>query len=134
MTQLRYHSGLHLLECLRLRVNDVAFDYRPITVHDGKGQKDRRTMLPLHLIAPLRQYLQQVQAIHTDDLRLGYGAIFLPEALVRKFPNAERAWLWQEVFPAHRRSSDPCAGIVAYAATDSGHMPEPAAGMGLPAG
>ncbi len=112
MAQLLYGSGLRLLECLRLRVKDLDFDYKQITVRDGKGQKDRRTMLPASLVAPLRQHLQQVQAIPTEDLRLGYGAVFLPDALARKFPNAEREWLWQYVFPAHKRSLDPRDQVV----------------------
>ncbi len=112
MAQLLYGSGLRLLECLRLRVKDLDFDYRQITVRDGKGQKDRRTMLPASLIAPLQQHLIAVQALHTEDLREGYGAVLLPDALARKFPNAEREWPWQYVFPAHKRSSDPRTGVV----------------------
>lgn len=112
LAQLLYGSGLRLLECLRLRVQDLAFADRQITVRDGKGQKDRRTMLPASLVAPLQPHLQGVQAMHQEDVRQGYGTVFLPDALARKCPNAARAWLWQEVFPAHKRASDPRSGVV----------------------
>jgi integron integrase len=112
MAQLLYGSGLRLLECLRLRVKDLDFTYRQITVRDGKGQKDRRTMLPASLVDPLKQHLQGVQAMHQEDVRQGYGAVFLPDALARKFPNAEREWPWQYVFPAYKRSTDPRTGAV----------------------
>jgi integron integrase len=88
--QLLYGSGLRLLECLRLWVNDLDFSYRQITVRDGKGQKDRRTMLPTSLVTPLQSHLEQVQAMHQDNLRQGFGTVFMPDALARKFPNAER--------------------------------------------
>lgn len=110
--QLLYGSGLRLLECLRLRVKDLDFTYRQITVRDGKGQKDRRTMLPIRLVAPLQTQLEQVQIMHQDDLRQGFGTVFLPDALARKFPNAEREWCWQYVFPAYRRSPDPRSGVI----------------------
>jgi integron integrase len=108
--QLLYGSGLRLLECLRLRVKDLDFTYHQITIRNGKGQKDRRTMLPNSLVAPLQTHLEQVQAMHQDDLRQGYGTVFLPDALARKFPNAEREWLWQYVFPSQQRSTDPRSG------------------------
>jgi integron integrase len=110
--QLLYGSGMRLLECLRLRVKDLDFTYHQITIRNGKGQKDRRTMLPNSLVAPLQTHLEQVQAMHQDDLRQGYGTVFLPDALARKFPNAEREWLWQYVFPSQQRSTDPRSGVI----------------------
>jgi integron integrase len=110
MAQLLYGSGLRLLECLRLRIKDLDVTYRQITVRDGKGQKDRRTMLPAILVAPLQHHLQQVQTVHQEDLRQGYGAVDLPDALARKFPNAEREWRWPYVFPAQQPSTDPRSG------------------------
>lgn len=92
-----------LMECVRLRVKDFDFEYRQITVRDGKGQKDRLTMLPDVLIEPLQTHLQ--------DLREGFGNVYLPFALERKYPNAGREWGWQYVFPASQRSVDPRSRI-----------------------
>jgi len=112
MAQLLYGSGLRLMECLRLRVKDLDFAYRTITVRDGKGQKDRTTILPQSLIAPLRKHLEQVKRLHEQDLARGYGAVYLPDALARKYPNAQREWGWQWVFPSPRLSVDPRSGLV----------------------
>lgn len=110
MARLLYGSGLRLMECLRLRVKDLDFGYREVLVVSGKGDKDRRTILPGSLVAPLRTHLQEVQAIHREDLAAGFGAVYLPYALARKYPGAEREWGWQYVFPAARRSLDPREG------------------------
>jgi len=107
---LLYGSGLRLMECLRLRVKDVDFTYSQITIRDGKGEKDRISMLPAKLKEPLLQQLQKVKVLHEQDLIAGYGEVFLPYALARKYPNAPRAWGWQYVFPAPRRSIDPRSG------------------------
>ena len=112
MAQLLYGSGLRLMECLRLRVKDLDFEQRQIIVRDGKGQKDRITVLPERLIEPLHQHLQQVKRLHEQDLAHGYGAVYLPDALARKYPNAQREWLWQWVFPSPRLSVDPRSGVV----------------------
>ena len=112
MAQLLYGSGLRLMECLRLRVKDLDFNYRTITVHDGKGEKDRITILPESLIEPLRKHLEQVKRLHEQDLAQGYGAVYLPNALARKYPNAQREWGWQWVFPSPRLSVDPRSGLV----------------------
>jgi integron integrase len=107
MGHLLYGAGLRLMECVRLRVKDVDFGYGQIVVRDGKGARDRVTMLPARLVQPLREHLERVRAIHREDLRAGFGAVWLPEALARKYPAAERDWAWQYVFPSGRRSCDP---------------------------
>lgn len=107
---LLYGAGLRLMEALRLRVKDVDFAYRQIVVRDGKGGKDRRTVLPESLRAPLREQLEVVRRQHAEDLRAGCGAVHLPNALARKYPEAAREWGWQYVFPATVRSTDPRTG------------------------
>jgi integron integrase len=98
-----YGSGLRLMECLQLRVKDLDFARGEITVHDGKGGKDRVTMLPESLGAPLREYLVLVKATHERDLADGWGRVMLPEALDRKYPSAPADWRWQWVFPQANR-------------------------------
>jgi integron integrase len=107
---LLYGAGLRLVEALRLRVKDVDFECRQIVVRSGKGDKDRRTMLPSVLEEPLKRHLEEVREIHRRDLELGYGEVWLPHALERKSPNAGREWGWQYVFPATKRSIDPESG------------------------
>jgi integron integrase len=111
MASLTYGGGLRLLECLRLRVKDVDFERAELTIRDGKGQKDRRTVLPRSLIDPLRNHCARVRQLHERDLGEGFGRVYLPFALDRKYPNADREWAWQYVFPAARRSVDPRSGI-----------------------
>ncbi len=111
MAALLYGSGLRLMECIRLRVKDVDFSYKQIIVRDGKGSKDRITPLPLNLIKPLKQHLEKVKNIHQNDLNEGYGAVYLPYALQRKYINANKEWDWQYVFPSKKRSKDPRSGI-----------------------
>jgi integron integrase len=111
MARLLYGSGLRLLECLRLRVKDIDFGRNEITVRQGKGDKDRRTMLPLSLKVELEAHLRRVRQLHERDLSRGFGAVWLPEALERKFPNASREWCWQWVFPSAVLSVDPRTGI-----------------------
>jgi integron integrase len=111
MAALTYGGGLRLLECLRLRVKDVDFHYRQLVIRDAKGQKDRVTMLPGTLVDPLRTHLARVRQLHEADLREGYGRVYLPYALATKYPNADREWGWQYVFPSKRRSIDPRSGI-----------------------
>jgi integron integrase len=110
MAQLLYGSGLRLMECVRLRVKDLDFAQRQLTVRDGKGMRDRVTMLPDRLAQPLRDHLFSVRRIYDEDLERGNGAVYLPFALERKFPNANRDWGWQYVFPSERLSSDPRSG------------------------
>lgn len=107
---LLYGTGMRLLECLRLRVKDVDFSRREITIHEAKGGVDRRTMLPEVVSAALRDHLGQVRAQHLEDLSVGNGEVYLPDALGRKYPQACREWGWQYVFPAARRSVDPRSG------------------------
>jgi len=112
MAKLLYGSGLRLMECLRLRVKDLDFAHRAIVVRDGKGEKDRVTMLPESLVAPLQDHLRIVKRTHEEDLARGFGAVYLPYALERKYPNANREWIWQYVFPSRRLSVDPRSGVV----------------------
>jgi integron integrase len=110
MANLLYGSGLRLMECVRLRVKDLDFQYNQITVRDGKGEKDRITVLPQALNGPLRRHLAKVKLLHEDDLLEGFGEVYLPYALDRKYPNAAKEWGWQYVFPASSRSLDPRSG------------------------
>src|SRR5215210_1358106 len=112
MASLLYGSGLRLLECCRLRVKDIAFDYLQITVRDGKGGKDRVTVLPSSLIEPLRDQLSRVKALHSHDLAHGKGRAPLPDALKLKYPHATREWRWQFVFPSAVMSPDRRTGEV----------------------
>src|ERR1041385_5293372 len=112
IADLIYGSGLRLLAALRLRVKDIDFGYGRIIVRDGKGMKDRVTMLPGRLRGPLREHLDHVRAMHERDRALGFGSVYLPDALERKYPNAARSWMWQYVFPASKRSVDPLTGQV----------------------
>lgn len=109
---LLYGAGLRLSEVLRLRVKDVDFGRRAILVRDGKGNKDRITMLPDVVQKPLARHLKRVRALHQRDLEGGYGSVYLPDALARKYPNAPTEWGWQWVFPSSRRSTDPRSEIV----------------------
>ena len=112
MLRLIYGTGVRVMECLRLRVKDLDFARREIVVREGKGFKDRVTMLPESLVAPLREHLVRVRALHERDLREGGGEVYLPYALARKYPAAGREWAWQYVFPSARLSVDPRSGAV----------------------
>lgn len=112
MANLLYGSGLRLMECVRMRVKDLDFGYQQIVVRDGKGGKDRVTMLPRGLREALERHLARVRLLHAEDLAGGFGAVFLPFALERKYPGASREWVWQYVFPSMKRSSDPRTGEV----------------------
>ena len=104
IVQLLYGSGLRLREAMQLRVKDLDFPQSQIIVRDAKGQESRVTMLPNSVQTALKEHLQQVKRIHHQDLEQGYGAVTLPFALARKYPNANRQWIWQFVFPAATRS------------------------------
>ena len=110
MASLLYGSGLRLMECIRLRVKDIDFAYAQIVVRDAKGGKDRVTMLPVELVGPLQKHLARTEAQHNQDLEDGYGSVFLPFALERKFPNAHREWIWQYIFASSRLAIDPRSG------------------------
>jgi integron integrase len=111
MAGLLYGGGLRQMECIRLRVKDIDFDYRQIVVRDGKGQKDRITMLPEGISKALKTHLKQVRHLHQEDLKRGYGQVYMPFALDRKYPAAARSWSWQYVFPSARLSIDPRTGV-----------------------
>ena len=110
MASLLYGAGLRLMECVRLRVKDIDFEYRQITVRDGKGNKDRVTMLPESSSELLKHQIEKSQILHRQDLAAGYGEVYLPYALERKYKNASKEWGWQYVFPATQRSRDPRSG------------------------
>lgn len=110
MVQLLYGCGLRLKECLRLRVLDLDFSYKTLTVRDGKGAKDRVTMFPESLIQKMQNHLVNIKQIHDRDLTAGYGEVYLPHALSRKYPNAPSEWKWQYVFPSGRVGKDPRSG------------------------
>jgi integron integrase len=112
MAQLLYGSGLRLMECVRLRVKDIDFENRQIFVRDGKGEKDRVTVLPGRIIDQLQVHLSDVKALHDKDLSEGYGEAKLPYALAVKYPAAGREWIWQYVFPSTQRSTDPQTGQI----------------------
>ena len=103
MASLMYGAGLRLMECLQLRVQDIDFGRKEITVRDGKGAKDRVTMLPVSLKKPLQDHLRNVKAVHEKDLIDGWGRVQMPDALDRKYPNASTEWRWQWVFPQENR-------------------------------
>lgn len=107
IAQLLYGTGMRLMEALRLRVKDVEFARREIVVREGKGNKDRVTVLPENLIAPLQAQLTKARALHEKDLAAGFGRVYLPHALAVKYPNADRSWAWQWVFPSPVRVLDP---------------------------
>ncbi len=111
LASLLYGTGMRLMEALRLRIKDVDFGRNEITIRDGKGGKDRRTMLPRSLTEALLREIERARLLHEADLAAGFGAAWLPHALARKYPNASREIGWQYVFPAAQRSSDPRDGI-----------------------
>jgi integron integrase len=111
VASLLYGTGMRLLEGLRLRVKDIEFERREIIVREGKGNKDRVTMLPENLLLPLREQLAKAKRLHDIDLQAGFGAVYLPDALARKYPKANKAWGWQYVFPSPQRSVDPRSGV-----------------------
>lgn len=111
IVKLIYGSGLRGIECLRLRVKDIDFPRHQILVRDGKGQKDRVTMLPDGLASDLSAHLAYVQCLHQNDLRIGLGSVYLPFALAEKYPNAATSWNWQYVFPSDSVSVDPRSAV-----------------------
>jgi integron integrase len=112
MVGLLYGAGLRQIECLSLRVKDVDFAYRQILVRDGKGARDRVTMLPENLVQPMQEHLGRVRALHARDVKEGFGEVKLPYALARKYPRAARDWKWQYLFPSGNRSPDPESGVL----------------------
>jgi integrase len=110
MASLLYGAGLRLLECLRLRVKDIDLADHQILLREGKGHKDRRTMLPGAVQEALTAHLEQVRQQHQRDVAAGLGRVYMPDALERKYPHAGREWGWQWVFPASHVSLDPQSG------------------------
>jgi integron integrase len=111
MASLLYGSGLRLMECVRLRIQDIDLVRREILVRHGKGGKDRRTVLPNSAIEGLQTHLIQTRILHDRDLEAGHGDVWIPSALARKYPGAAREWIWQYVFPSRSRSVDPRSGV-----------------------
>jgi len=111
IAEILYGSGMRLTECLRLRVKDVDFGNHQIIVRDGKGFKDRSTILPDRVVVPLKQHLELVKLQHEKDLALGFGSVEMPYALAKKYPGSDKEWIWQWVFPSSRISVDPRSGI-----------------------
>lgn len=108
---LLYGTGMRLMEGLRLRVKDIEFERGEILIRDGKGFKDRVTMLPAALSGPLKQHLKDIKSLHEKDLAEGFGSVYLPHALEKKYPGRGHDWAWQYVFPSMQRSVDPRSGI-----------------------
>ena len=112
IAQILYGSGLRLMELARLRIMDIDFNMQTLTVRSGKGDKDRTTVLPETVKDRLREHVEKVKALHEKDLAKGYGEVYLPDALSRKYPNAAKEAGWQYVFPSSRMSVDPRSGKV----------------------
>ncbi len=112
MFQLLYGSGLRHREALRLRIKDIEFDLGHIVVRDGKGQKDRVTVLPESSIENLHRQIEYAQRIHREDLETGFGEVYLPHALAKKYPNAAKEFRWQFLFPSRQLSKDPRTGVI----------------------
>ncbi len=112
MASLLYGSGMRLMECILLRIKDVDFDNGQIYVRNGKGEKDRLTVLPESLIRPLQRHINRVKTLHEIDLKEGYGASHMPFAIQRKFPNASHELPWQYLFPSSKRCVDPRSKLV----------------------
>lgn len=112
MANLLYGCGMRLMECVRLRVLDVDFGYRQILVREAKGKKDRVVPIPNKLIDCLQEQVDKIRALHKEDLENGFGRVYIPGALARKYPNAEKEFRWQYVFPSSRVSTDPRTGVV----------------------
>jgi len=109
--KLLYGSGLRISEVIRLRVQDIDFDYKQIIVHNGKGNKDRITTLSNQILPELKTHLQKVKLIHQQDLKNNCGTVYLPYALAKKYPNAAKEWNWQYIFPARNTAIDPRSNI-----------------------
>lgn len=112
MVELLFGTGMRLNELLRLRIKDIDFNRNQICIREAKGEKDRIVMLPATVKDRLREIIPKVQALHNFDLQGGFGAVFLPNALAKKYPNAEKEFRWQYIFPASKRSIDPRSGVV----------------------
>ncbi len=110
LLELMYGAGLRLMECLRLRIKDIDYNYRQILIHDGKGRKDRHSVLPDSITARLDEHLLRIRNVHKSDIDAGICGVSLPYALARKYPKAGIEWGWQYVFPSSKRSKSPYTG------------------------
>ena len=110
MTQILYGCGLRITECLRLRIKDIDFDNHRVIIFDGKGGGDRLTMLPDSVIPMLRSHIEQVRALHNKDTAAGFGSVYMPYGLDKKYPAAHKQWIWQYLFPASSLYTDPQTG------------------------
>ena len=110
MSSLLYGTGMRLMDCVRLRIQDIDFEYRQILIRDSKGKKDRVVPLPVRLVEDIKTHLVEVRCLHQEDLEKGFGEVYLPDALAIKYPNAVGEWEWQYVFPSTRLSVDPLTG------------------------
>ena len=110
IAKLLYGSGMRVNECLRMRIKDIDFEYRTITVRDGKGANDRVTVLPDSLILPIKEHFDRIKMLHADDIAKGFGGVSMPTALDRKYPKAPFEWVWYYVFPSSSWSIDPRSG------------------------
>lgn len=110
MANLLYGCGIRLMECVRLRVLDIDFGYQQILVRNTKGKKDRVVPIPNRLTKMLESQIEKVKILHTDDLKEGFGSVYIPDALARKYPNAIKEFRWQYVFPSTKISTDPRSG------------------------
>jgi len=111
MAKMLYGSGLRLMECIRLRVHDLDFERNLVYVRAAKGGKDRTTIFPKSIQEEMKNQLERVKRLHDEDRSQGFGEVYLPEALARKYPSAAREFRWQYVFPAKKRSMDPRSGV-----------------------
>jgi integron integrase len=111
IVKLLYGCGLRGIECVRLRIKDLDFEMNQVVVRNGKGQKDRVTMLPEDVKATLKEHLKYVKKLHEKDLSYGFGSVYLPNALAKKYKNAPKEWGWQYVFPSKTLSVDPRSGV-----------------------
>ncbi|NOQ16478.1 MAG: integron integrase [Methyloprofundus sp.] len=112
IVKLLYGSGLRITEAVRLRVQDIDYGFKQITVRNGKGLADRVTPFPDNVAALISNHLERVKALHIQDLASGFGSVYLPHALARKYPHAEKEWHWQYVFPSRKLSTDPRSGVM----------------------
>ena len=112
IVKLLYGSGLRIMEAVRLRVKDIDYSMKQVTVRSGKGAKDRITTFPESIIPLVENHLEKVKILHEQDLADGYGEVYLPYALARKYTHAEKEWIWQYIFPSRQLSKDPRSGVV----------------------
>lgn len=112
MAHLLYGSGLRLMECVRLRVKDLDFDRNQVVVRNGKGDKDRRSVFPQVLKGTLKLHLDKIKSLHDKDLSDGFGSVYLPFALEKKYASLNKNWAWQYVFPSRKLSKDPKSGVI----------------------